>query len=204
MRYAVIDTEGSGLFDFTKRADEAGQPRLASFAMILLNDDLSVQEEWASLVKPDGWAMTPEATAVNGLTDERLIAEGKPIADVLGVYAQAIHEGFVIAAFNSQFDTKAMRAEFRLAGMPDLFEQTPNVCLMRRAQGIIPRPDGKKSWPKLEHCRSFLGIDHDGAHTAGADARSALAVLRYLHSQGVDLTPQVHYAKRNSETETLP
>lgn len=201
MRYAIIDTESNGLFvtkDETggvKRSDADGQPRMAAFAMILLNDDLTVQEEYTALVKPDGWSMTPEATAINGLTDEILMAQGKPIAEVMAVYSQAIKEGFAIAAFNMQHDGRQCRAEMRRCGLPDLFEATPNVCLMRKSQGIIPRPDGKKSWPKLEHCRTFLNLDHAGAHTAGADAASALAVFRYLHAKGVDLTPSVHYAK---------
>lgn len=194
MKYAVIDTEGSGLFDFTKPADAEGQPRLAELGMILLRDDLTVEEEYRGLVKPDGWTMTEGATAVNGLTTEYLTEHGKPVVEVLQVYSQAIKEGYAIVAFNAQHDCKTMRAELRRAGLPDLFEETKNICVMRQAKGVIPRPDGKKSWPKLEHCRAFLGLSHDGAHGAGADAAAALAVFRYLHSQGVDLTPDVHYA----------
>ena len=33
MKYAVIDTETSGLFDFSKPAEAEGQPRLASLAI---------------------------------------------------------------------------------------------------------------------------------------------------------------------------
>jgi hypothetical protein len=35
MNYLALDTEGSGLFDFTKPADAPGQPRLAAIGMIL-------------------------------------------------------------------------------------------------------------------------------------------------------------------------
>jgi hypothetical protein len=34
--YVIIDTEGSGLFDFSKPADAEGQPRLAQLAMIYM------------------------------------------------------------------------------------------------------------------------------------------------------------------------
>lgn len=195
MKYAVIDTEGSGLFDFKLPADHPSQPRLAALGMILLKEDLSVDEVYSALVKPDGWSMHPDATKVNGLTDEILHAQGKPVAEVLGVYAQAIKEGFAIVAFNAQHDCKTMRAEFRRAGMPDLFEQTKNICVMRKANGVILKANGKKGWPTLAECRTFLGLANDGAHTAGADASAALAVFRYLLAQGVDLTPEVHYAK---------
>jgi DNA polymerase-3 subunit epsilon len=213
MRFAVIDTEGSGLFQY-KDANGKTVP-----AMLLLNEDLSIAEEYRGLVKPEGWAMTPEATAVNGLTTEYLLEHGKPAADVLAVYAQAIKEGFAIAAFNAQHDLRQIRSALRFAGMDDLFMQTRNVCLMRKSQGVIPRPDGKKSWPKLEHCREFLKLPHDGAHRAGADVMSAYHVLRYLsvyrdqNGKGVDLTPTVHFAhggyattaqNRERKTEELP
>ena len=196
-KFAVIDTEGSGLFDFAKPADAPGQPRLASFAMLLLDEKLEVVEEVHYYVKPDGWKMEAGAIEVNGLTDQYLADNGVPVTTVLKIYTQAIEEGYAIAAFNAQHDCKTMRAELRLAGMPDLFLQTRNFCCMRKSQGIIPRPDGKKSWPKLEHARLHLGISNEGAHSAIGDARSALVVLRHLRDQGVDLTPEVHFAKES-------
>jgi DNA polymerase-3 subunit epsilon len=225
MRYAEIDTESSGLPVYKEAsgkpvpADEARQPRLAELAMLLLNEDMSIAEEYRALVRPDGWVMDPGATAVNGLTTDYLLEHGKPVTDVLHVYTQAIKEGFAIAAYAAQFDCKIMRGELRRAGMDDLFMQTKNVCLMRKSQGVIPRPDGKKSWPKLEHCREFLKLPHDGAHRAGADVMSAYHVLRYLsvyrdqNGKGVDLTPTVHFAhggyattaqNRERKTEELP
>lgn len=207
IRYCVIDTEGSGLFQYKDDqgrpvpADAPGQPRLAELAMLLLNEDLSVQEEWRGLVKPDGWTMHPDATAVNGLTTEYLLEHGKPVVEVLEVYEQVIREGYCIAAFNAQHDCKTMRAELRRAGRDDLFLQTKNVCLMRKSNGPIPKRGGKKGWPSLEEARDFLHIPHDGAHRAGADTASALVILRYLHAfrfpdgSPVDLTPEVHFAK---------
>lgn len=199
MKFCVIDTEGSGLFDFKAPADAPGQPRLAELAMVLLKEDLSIEEEYRSLVKPDGWEMHPDATAINGLTTQRLLEEGQPIDIVLNVYQQAIREGYAIAAFNAQHDCKTMRAEFRRIGRDDLFTETKNVCLMRKSKGVIPRPDGKASWPKLDHCRAFLNLTTEGAHRAGADAMVAVHVLRYLHSKGVDLTPEVHFAKKQED-----
>lgn len=205
IRYAVIDTEGSGLFDFSKSADAEGQPRLASLCMILLKADLAVEEVYHAYVKPVGWVVDPasQASRVHKLTQEFLEANGKPVVEVLAVYQQAIREGFAIAAFNVQHDLKSLRAELRRSGLDDMFLQTKNVCLMRRSQGFIPRPDEKKSWPKLEHCRKYLKLSDDGAHTALADAHAALEILRYLHRSRVDLTPEVHFAK-NRPTDAGP
>lgn len=206
MKFAVIDTEGSGLFQFKDKAtgkpvpaDDPSQPRLAALGMILLNPDFTVQERYQALVKRDGWSMTPEATAVNGITDEILDAKGIPVAQVLDVYQQAIREGFAMVAFNAQHDLKQMRAEFRRAGRDDLFMLTRNVCVMRKARGVIPRLDGKNNWPSLNDCREFLKLSHDDKHTAGADAESALAVFLHLHKAGVDLTPEVHFANQGGK-----
>ncbi len=206
MKYAVIDTEGSGLFKFKDAAtgkpvpaDDPAQPRLAAIGMILLNPDFTVKENYQALVKPDGWSMQPEATAVNGLTDEFLNAHGVPVATVLDVYAQAISEGFAMVAFNAQHDLKQMRAELRRAGRDDLFMKTRNVCVMRKARGVIPRRDGKNNWPSLDDCRAHLNLTAAGKHTAGADADAAFAVFMHLRAQGVDLTPEVHLANQGGK-----
>jgi DNA polymerase III subunit epsilon len=152
-------------------------------------------------VRPDGWSMTPGATAVNGLTDEILAEKGVPVTEVLAAYSEAISEGRAVVAFNAQHDCKTMRAELRRAGMPDLFEQTQNFCAMRKAAGVIPKAGGKKGWPKLSEACAFLKIEQPDAHTALADARSAATIFRYLREQGVDITPEVHYAKKTPESK---
>lgn len=195
--YAVIDTESNGLFDFSKPADAEGQPRLAELAIIYADAEFNIEREYRAYVKPEGWTMDPKATAVNGLTDEILNEKGVPVADVLAEYTAAIKEGRAIVAFNAQHDCKTMRAELRRAGLPDLFEETKNICVMRKAAGIIPKAGGKKGWPKLVEARTHLGLSDEGAHTAGADAMTALHILKYLAANGADLTPEVHYSKNH-------
>lgn len=190
----VVDTETSGRFDFKRSADAEGQPRLAQIAMLLIDDeDGSIESEHSFYIKPDGWTMEAEASAVNGLTDEFLRDHGVPVRDAMEAYSQAILSGRYLIAFNAQWDAKMCRAELRRAGMPDLFEQTRNVCVMRKANGIILKEGGKKGWPSLERCREVLGLSSDGAHGAVKDARDALAVWLYLRSQGVDLMPEIHH-----------
>ena len=146
----VIDTEGSGLFDYKRSADAEGQPRLAQLAMIRIDADGEVQGEANYYIKPDGWSMSPDATAINGLTDDFLNENGWPIVAVLGLYSAEIKSGRFVVAFNAQHDCKAIRAELRRAGLPDLFEETANVCVMRKANGVILRSNGKKGWPSME------------------------------------------------------
>ena len=52
MPYLVFDTETTDLCDFNRPAHAEGQPRLASWAMMFVDDDLQVTEGWHGLVKP--------------------------------------------------------------------------------------------------------------------------------------------------------
>lgn len=194
MKYAVIDTETNGLFDYKKPADDPCQPRLASLGVVLLNEDLTTGAEHHFFVKPDGWEMSPETTAVNGLTTEFLTANGVHILEVLSFYARLIDAGYAVAAFGAQFDCKQMRGEMRRNDVPDRFETTLNVCLMRACMGLkIPKAGKPGGWPKLSDVCRFFGVAQGEAHSALGDARSAADVLRAMAARKVKLTPEVHY-----------
>lgn len=196
MKFAVIDTETSGIFDFRSPADAPHQPRLAQFAAVLLNEELHEAGRVLGLVKPDGWAMTAEASAVNGLTDEFLAENGAPVTDTLSSYADIIDQGYVIAAYNAQFDMKMMRGEMRRAGIDDRFEQSPNTCLMRACSVLkIPKASGKGGWPKLSDACAYFGIENPDEHDAMGDAIAAVGILRALHKMDALIEPKVHYAK---------
>lgn len=197
---AILDTETSGLFDFSKPADAPGQPRLASFALVYVTaaPELAYEGDFHRLIKPDGWHLEPAAASINGLSMERLHDEGVPIAEVLDEYIAAVEAGRVIVAFNSQFDTKVMRAELRLAGRDDLFTRTPNICVMRPLTGVckIPKKDGRGfKLPKLSEAMTHFKLPLPDAHTSLGDARAALDLFRVLHSLNLCPAPEVHFAK---------
>jgi len=202
MKYVALDTEGSGLFDYTKPADAEGQPRLAELAMIFVNDDLEVEGTYQAYVQPDGWEMQQGATKANGLTTEFLREKGVAVADVLCAYSAAINEGRIVVAHNSQHDLKQLRGELRRAGMPDLFEQTANFCTMRALTDVCrilnARGNGWK-WPKLSEACVHFGLDIFGDHTAMTDARAVLLLMREMKKRGMLPEPKVHYARVRAE-----
>lgn len=202
MKFCIFDTETTGLFVFKDAngmpvpADDPCQPRLAELGMILLDENLEVEREIEMYVQPDGWVMPPEAGKANWLTTEFLHENGAPVADVLDQYIRVIDAGYTMVAFNAQFDLKMMRGELRRAGMNDRFEQTKNICIMRAAMAIgVQKAGGGRGFPKLSDCMTHLGIEQEAAHTAGGDARSALALFRHLYETGNLPQARVHYAK---------
>lgn len=208
-KYLIIDTETSGLFDFSKPADADGQPRLAELTGIIYDTALPDPDEAVSTlhyyVRPDGWSMTAEAGAVNGLTDAFLMDNGLPVGDVLDIYCNLILGGHVVVAHNAQYDTKVMRGELRRLGRPDLFESTPNICTMRASTDIcrIPKANGRGvKFPKLEEAyRHFTGMEIPAVEGSKAlrDTRACFAVFKFLLNGGHLPDAQVHYAKIRPE-----
>lgn len=211
-RYLVIDTETSGLHQFTKKgdppipADAPGQPRLCGITMIPVGENLEPDDDIvSSLIRPNGWEITPEITAINGLTTERCELEGMDVEGILGEYSDFIRQDRVVVAFNAQFDTKIMRGELRRAEMDDLFEQTLNICAMRGSTKIgVQKRGGKKGgFPKLSDVYwHFFQEEPRDQHTSLGDAQSCLAIFRKLLELGVAPEASVHYSStRVSDAE---
>lgn len=205
MKHLVLDTETSGLPRWNDPADAPGQPRIAELGLVY-PDDLKIVRRERFYIAPNGWKMDPGATAINGLTDEFLAANGDPIDWALDYYVEAIRGGHIAVAFNSQFDLKMVRGELRRAGMPDLFEETPNLCIMRDAQAHAARvkrrlikydtqgrPTSQTGWPKLPDLCRFMGVDlPENAHGALDDAEAAARCFVAMVAEGYPAEPAVH------------
>lgn len=193
--YCILDTETSGLFDFSRPADAEGQPRLASIAMLLADDHLNLIASSSYLIRPDGWEMSAEAESVNGLSQALLNEHGVRIRPLLASYEHLLCEGYTIVAHNAQFDTKVMRGEMRRAGMIDLYDQTPTICTMKILTDVcrIPSRNGRGyKWPRLSEAISFcLQRDHVNAHGALPDAMGCLDLLRWIKAQGYPMIPSI-------------
>lgn len=198
MKVLVIDTETTGLFDFKRPADDVGQPRMASVAMLYFDNvaDGEPVSTFERYIRPDGWTMSAEAGAVNGLTDDFLHERGVAVAEALDAYEQALDLGYIVVAYNAQYDLKVLRAELRRAGRNDRFDRTPNICVMRPLTDIcrIPGRYGYK-WPNLAQACAHFGIVNAKAHDAVGDAWAAARVMQALHRMGQLPEPAVHFAK---------
>lgn len=198
MKYVIIDTETSGLFDFSKPADADGQPRLAHLAMIFLDEEMVETGRSDILVRPDGWEISEEVSKINGLTTEYLAENGVPVLDAINAYAAAVDDNHVVVAFNAQYDTKIMRGEMRRAEVDDRFERTPNICAMRALVDIcqIPKKTGRGfKFPKLSEACAHFEIVNEGEHSALGDAAACAELLRRLHALKAVPEASVHYAK---------
>lgn len=201
-KFAIIDVETNGLFDYKLPSDAEGQPRMAQFAIILWDSDApGVASSESHYIEPDGWEMLPGAAEVNGLSTEMLREHGVPVAHALDAYVAAIKSGHIMVAYNAQFDAKMMRAELRRAGRDDMFMQTPNICVMRPLMTVMKgqRAPGAKGFPKLSEACAHFGIANQRQHDAMGDAHAAHDILMRLIELGALPEPAVHLAKVKPE-----
>jgi DNA polymerase III epsilon subunit-like protein len=211
-RYVIIDTEGTGLFSYKDAADAPGQPRVASVAMIFLDREMGVKEEFFTLIKPEGWTFddNSDAAKINGLTQAKLDSEGVPISSVLARYTDAVKAGYVMVAHNAQHDLKHMRAELRRAQMDDMFMVTRNICTMRAMTDVcqLMPANGRAGFkfPKLAEALAYIGVPvaDEGAHTAMGDARGALEITRWLAKNQMLPMAGVHLAKKKPDLVPTP
>ena len=91
------------------------------------------------------------------------------------------------------------------AGLPDLFEQTPNICVMRAATPVckVPKKSGSGyKFPKLAEACGHFKIAQQAQHTAMDDARVAAQIMRELAALGALPEPEVHFAKEKPAPST--
>ncbi len=199
-RYLLIDTETSGLFDFSKPADGLEQGRLAQLAVILCESapEFEITRKADFYVKPNGWLMSPDASRVNGLTDEFLAEHGHDVRHVLDFYEKEILEGRTVVSFGAQFDCKVMRGEFRRASRGDLFEITNNLCIMRIMTAIcrIPQKNGRGlKWPKLEEAMAHFDLPFEVTHRATNDVAAVHQLMCKINEIDMLRDGKVHRAK---------
>ena len=159
MRYAIITTETSGLFDYSKPADAPGQPRLAAFAYQEIVDG-ELETTYFCYIQPQGWSMQSGATAVNGLTTDWLEANGLDVEHALAEYTGLLERGCTLVGYAVDFDCKVMRGELRRAGMLDQYEKTPVISMIRSARDVcqIPTTTGAYRFPKLHEACGHFGV----------------------------------------------
>lgn len=72
----AFDVETTGLPDFKARSNDPKQPHIVQLAMVLHDDGGNEVQSVNMIVKPDGWTISAEMTAIHGISHERALAEG--------------------------------------------------------------------------------------------------------------------------------
>jgi DNA polymerase-3 subunit epsilon len=155
----VLDTETTGT---NPRLD-----RIIEIACVKLHPDGRC-EEWVRRFDP-AMPIPPASTAIHGIT-QRDVA-GLPLFKDCAPELAAFLEGCDLAGYNmTGFDLPVLRNEFHRAGVA--FEVTDRRLLDGQRIFFAREPRNLAA-----AARFYCEVDHDGAHSALADARMTLRVL---------------------------
>lgn len=169
-------------FDLETTGLRVGEDRIVEMALIRVSPQGDVLEK-VRRFNP-GIPISPEATAVHGITDED-VADEAPFSARARALAQLL-EGCDLAGFNiRRFDLPMLEAEFARAEVP--FEVRGRRLI--DMQTIFHREEPRDL---TAAARFYLDREHTEAHTALGDIRTSAAVLsaqmeRYGHlPRGLD------------------
>ena len=131
----VFDTETTGL----------SKPFPVSTAIVLVSPELEVVDKWYSLVKlPDGVTVEDGAYNIHKISTERANAEGITPEELLRVFDEKLAQSESFAAYNFPYDNGVMRNVYGFVRgeTSDVYNSTPNYCLMRLARDFCRIPGG--------------------------------------------------------------
>ncbi len=181
----VFDTETTGLIDWKMPNDHPCQPNMVSLAAIQLDENLNELASIYVLVRPEGWEIPAEATAIHGITTAVAYQYGLPINSVLRLIEQLTASCGTVAGFNIEYDRRIVHLESLRALKPLAIDHQPEFfCVMKSMTDICKIPHktrGGFKFPKLaEAYQHATGKELYSAHNALADVRATVEVYRYL------------------------
>lgn len=194
MSTLVWDVETSGLPDFKARSNDPKQPHIVQIALCTYDDNWNEISAVSAITKPDGWIITPELTAIHGISQERAMDEGIPEDDIVGLFIMAQGRSILKVAHNASFDVRLARIAMTRAGFErdfiEAIEARQTYCTCNSAKATVNLPPtekmlaagfrGPKS-PSLSECiKYFFGEELVGGHDALVDARGCARVYRAL------------------------
>lgn len=189
MNYAIFyDTETTG-FPNGKLHDDPSQPHIVQLAAHLVDmDTRKTVQSMDVIVKPDGWSIPDEVTAIHGITTEHALEVGIPENTVIAMFL-GMWNGRMRVAHNEEFDAKILRiACMRFAGIScaDTWRKGSAECTSDLSIDILDLPpsdrmiragyNGPKKPRLSEAYKHFTGNELENAHSAIADVNACVDV----------------------------
>ncbi len=190
-RFLLFDCETTGLprHRYFSVEDVSAWPRLVQVAWAVYDAKGHAEQTRCRIVRPDGFRIPAEATAIHGISHTRARRVGRDLAEVLIEFEGAAASGdIVLVAHNLDYDRGVIAAELvRLDRPLDCIER-PGICTMKTTTGIcrLPRPGGfGLKWPSLEELHMCLfGRAYEGAHDAANDLEACARCFFRLFRDG--------------------
>jgi len=184
------DTETAGLPDFKAPSDAPQQPHIVQLGARLV--DLATRQIISTLdvvIRPDGWTIPEEVSAIHGITTERAEFVGVSESLALGMLLDLWGCASVRIGHNESFDARIVRiAQHRFdEASIDAWKGAPSECTQILATPILKLPPTEKmlragfnkhkSANLSEAYEFFTGKKLENAHSALADVDACMTVF---------------------------
>lgn len=169
---AVFDTETTGI--------QPDTTRIVSAHVSVLNPYGEVEDRTDWLIDC-GIDIPAQATAVHGITTERMRAEGAPAADsvfeIVSKLQAFLDAGIGVVAYNAAYDFTILDREAVRYGLDPLVTPRPIIDPLIIDKHVDKYRKGKRT---LEAASAHYGVELTGAHDAAADAIAAGRVAQAI------------------------
>jgi DNA polymerase-3 subunit epsilon len=175
MRILFFDTETTGLPKDWKAPVEKldNWPRLVQIAWQVYNIEGDLLEEHEYIIKPVGFIIPAEASAVHKITTEKALEKGVDLLTILKVFSSSVKSCGLLVAHNYSYDYNIMGSELLRNGLENTLKNKEHICTQKASTDFckISTPKGYK-WPKLEELYDRLFNETFNAHDALDDIRA--------------------------------
>jgi DNA polymerase III subunit epsilon len=174
--YLFFDTETTGIPKNWKAplTDFENWPRLVQLAFQLFDDEGILIKEGDYIIKPSGFNIPSESTAIHGITNEKAQSEGLRLSKVLEDFKLLIDDAQTIVAHNLSFDEKVVGCEYLRLNFTNPLVEKNRICTMESSTNYcaIDGPYGYK-WPKLSELYfKVFNTELEETHNALVDIRA--------------------------------
>lgn len=192
----AYDTETTGLPLFKEPSEHPDQPHIVQLGACLVDmDSREVLSTLDVMIKPDGWLIPDEVSAIHGITTEKAGDLGVPESLAVEMLIEMAN-GRLRIGHNEQFDARIVRIACMRHFEPavaDEWKAGEAQCTQLLATPIMKLPPTDrmkaagftkfKSANLREAVLHFTGKPLENAHSALADVRGCMAVWFAIQDQ---------------------
>jgi DNA polymerase-3 subunit epsilon len=190
MNLAIFyDTETTGLPLFKEPSEHPDQPHIVQLAACVVDlDTQDVINSMNVIIKPDGWTIPDEVSAIHDITTEHALQAGIPETEAIDQFL-ALWSGRLRIGHNEQFDARIIRIalkRFKNEATANNWKLGSADCTAKLATPICALPPTEKmravgrthfKTPNLaEAYRHFMDSEMENAHNAMADVNACMKV----------------------------
>lgn len=187
--YLFLDTETTGLpLDWKAPVGQLDNwPRIVEIGWILTDKDGQEIESETIILKPDGFKIPADASAIHGITNEIANEKGQDRVDVLKKFSDILSKATVLVAHNIDFDKKVVHSEFMRYNIKSNIHKIDKLCTKELTTDYCKLPGryGYK-WPTLEELyEKVFSTSLTGSHSALGDVKACKDCFFELVNRGV-------------------